>query len=109
VISATIEADIVPILSTFPLHLALPERAITFNQIVVRAALDYNIPLINLWRALEPLPNQGVDPEDTTHLTSPEGSAAQFTDEALETGFAVRNLVTLQALEAVVQQLASSE
>src|SRR5690606_4842883 len=109
VLVKTIEAGTLPVLSTFPLRPEFPEKTEVFNRIVARAAEDYDIPLINLWRALEPLPNQGVDPDDTTHLTSPEGGAAQFTDEALETGFAVRNLVTLQALEAVVQQVASSE
>ncbi|NLX09267.1 MAG: hypothetical protein GXY36_06390 [Chloroflexi bacterium] len=100
VISATIEADIVPILSTFPLHLALPERAITFNQIVIRAALDYNIPLINLWRALEPLPNFGIAP-DGFHLSGPQTFAGDLTDPNLQTGFPRRNLVTLQGLDAV--------
>lgn len=110
VLVETIEVGTLPVLSTFPLRPEFPEKTEVFNRIVVRAAEDYGVPLINLWRALEPLPNQGVDPEDTTHLTSPdEGTAAQFTDEALETGFAVRNLLTLQALEAVIQQFAVSD
>jgi hypothetical protein len=37
-------------------------------------------------------------------MTGPEGSsAAYFTAENLQTGFAVRNLVTLQTLDAVLQ------
>lgn len=110
VLVEAVEAETLPVLSTFPLRPEFPDKTEVFNRIVAQAADDYDLPLINLWRALEPLPNQGVDPEDTTHLTSPdEGTAAQFTDEALETGFAVRNLVTLQALEAVVEQLAVSD
>jgi len=109
VLVETIDAGTLPVLSTFPLRPEFPEKTEVFNRIVVRAADDYGVPLINLWRALEPLPNQGVDPEDTTHLTSPEGNAAQFTDEALQTGFAVRNLLTLQALEGIVEQLGAAE
>ncbi len=102
VLVETITAGTLPVLSTFPLRPEFPEKAELYNRIVARAAEDYDIPLINLWRALEPLPHQGVDPEDTTHLTSPaEGTAAQFTDEALQSGFAVRNLLTLQMLDAL--------
>lgn len=99
VLVETINAGTLPVLSTFPLRPEFPEKTELFNRIAARAAEDYDIPLINLWRALEPLPHQGVDPDDTTHLTSPdEGTAAQFTEDALRSGFAVRNLVTLQML-----------
>lgn len=110
VLVETIANGTLPVLSTFPLRPEFPEKTGVFNRIVARAAEDYDIPLINLWRALEPLPHQGVDPDDTTHLTSPdEGTAAQFTDEALQTGFAVRNLVTLQTLERVIEALGAGD
>lgn len=100
VLVETINAGTLPVLSTFPLRPEFPEKTELYNRIVARAAEDYDIPLINLWRALEPLPHQGVDPDDTTHLTSPDaGTAAQFTEDALRSGFAVRNLVTLQMLD----------
>jgi len=97
----TMRAGIVPLLSTFPRHLALPERSLLFNQIVVRVALDYNLPLINLWRALEPLPGHGIA-ADGFHLSGPLTGAGDFGTAAnLETGFPLRNLITLQALDAV--------
>lgn len=97
----TMHAGIVPILSTFPRHLSLPERSILYNQIVVRVALDYNLPLINLWRALEPLPGHGIA-ADGFHLSGPLTGAGDFATEAnLRTGFPLRNLLTLQALDAV--------
>jgi len=100
VLVETMNAGTLPVLSTFPLRPEFPEKTELYNRIVARAAEDYDIPLINLWRALEPLPHQGVDPDDTTHLTSPDaGTAAQFTEDALRSGFAVRNLVTLQMLD----------
>jgi hypothetical protein len=101
VVVETMHAGIVPVLSTFPRHLALPDRSILFNQIVVRVALDYNLPLINLWRALEPLPGHGIA-ADGFHLSGPLTSAGDFASAAnLETGFPLRNLLTLQALDAV--------
>jgi hypothetical protein len=103
IIVETIRNGTLPVLSTFPLRPEFPEKSALYNQIVAKVALDYDIPLINLWRALEPLPNQGVDPVETTHMTSPDdGTAAHFNEENLQTGFVVRNLATLQTLEALL-------
>ena len=103
VVVQTMRADVLPILSTFPQRPEFPEKAQLFNRIVAQVARDYDVPLINLWRALEPLPNQGVNPDDPTHLTTPaEGGACYFVGPSLESGFAVRNLLTLQALDAVL-------
>jgi uncharacterized protein YraI len=100
VVNATRQAGIVPILSTFPRHISYPDRSIQFNQIVVQVARDYNLPLINLWRALEPLPNHGIAP-DGYHLSGPLTRAGDMTPDNLQTGFPLRNLVTLQSLDAI--------
>jgi len=98
----TLGRDIVPILNTFPTRPEDPGKSRLLNQIVVRAAADYGIPLVNLSRALEPLANQGVDPDDTLHLhTPPDKRTGILTDEYLQYGFNLRNLITLQALDAV--------
>lgn len=97
----TIQAGIIPLLSTFPRYLQHPERSILYNQMVVRVALDFNIPLINLWLALEPLPGHGID-DDGFHLNGPITGAGDFTNEAnLQTGYPMRNLVTLQTLDTI--------
>ena len=103
IIVETIRNGTLPILSTFPVRPEFPEKSVLYDQIVVKVALDYDIPLINLWLALDPLPNQGIDPEETTHMTVPEsGLACYFIDENMAAGFTVRNLVTLQTLDAVL-------
>jgi len=103
-IDQTIDSGVLPLLSTFPTRPENPDKSLLFNQIVVRVAQDYDIPLINLNRALEPLPNHGVNPADTIHLSvPPDGRADRFTDNDLQYGFTVRNLVTLQALAAVLK------
>ena len=100
----TLDQDILPIVSTFPTRPENPEKSLLLNQIVARVAEAYGIPLINLNRALESLPNHGVNPEDTIHLSVPaDGRVDVFTATDLQAGFTVRNLVTLQTLEAVLR------
>lgn len=95
----TLDRDIVPLLNTFPTRSENPEKSRLLNQIVVRVAADYGIPLVNLNRALEPLPNYGVDPADPLHLLVPaDGRVTHFIEANLRAGATVRNLVTLQAL-----------
>jgi len=101
VVQETIDAGVIPILSTFPGNLGFWNHTILYNQIVVRIALDNDIPLINLWLALEALPNHGLEP-DGFHLgETPYGTACVLTDPYLQNGFPVRNLVTMQTLDAV--------
>jgi hypothetical protein len=104
IISETLDQNIVPILNTFPTRPEDPQKSLLLNQIVVKVAQDYGIPLVNLNRALEELPNHGVNPQDTTHLSTPaDGRVDMFSPANLQTGFTVRNLVTLQALDAVLK------
>lgn len=103
-VAETIDHGVLPLLNTFPTRPEDPEKSLLLNRIVVRVAEDYDIPLVNLNRALEPLPHHGVDPNDTIHLSVPADKRVDaFTETNLQSGFTVRNLVTLQALEAVLE------
>ena len=102
-VSQTLDAKVLPVLSTFPTQPEHPEKSLLLNQIAIRVATDYDIPLINLNRALEPLPYHGVDPNDTIHLSVPADKRVDVLNtDHLQYGFTVRNLVTLQALEAIL-------
>ncbi len=68
IVQESIDAGVIPILSTFPGNMNFWNRTILYNQIVVRIALDYDIPLINLWLALEQSPNHGLE-ADGCHLS----------------------------------------
>lgn len=104
IVVETMRNGALPVLSTFPHRPEFPEKSVLYNQIVVQIALDYDLPLINLWLALEELPNQGVDPDETTHLTTPaDGAVCYFIGGNMQAGFNVRNLLTLQTLEAILQ------
>jgi hypothetical protein len=102
VVDGTLDAAVVPILSTFPERPEDPAKTKMLNQIVIQVANEYRVPVMNLYRALETLPNRGVNPADTIHLnTPPDGRTDIFDADHLRFGFTVRNLVTLQALAAV--------
>ena len=104
IIVEIIRNSTLPILSTFPHRPEFPDKSILYNQIVVQIAQDYDVPLINLWLALEPLPNKGVDEEEPTRMSVPEsGAACYFIGPNLEAGFTVRNLVNLQTLDALLR------
>lgn len=106
IVIETIEAGIIPILNTFPSRPEYPERSLLLNQIIVDVASDYDIPLINLWLALQNLLYQGVDQDETIHLTVPvNANACIFTEETLQFGYTVRNLITLQTLDMVLRGL----
>jgi len=108
IVHETIEAGVIPVVSTFPVNLSLWDQSIEYNQIVVQVALDYDVPLLNLWLALESLPNHGVN-TDGRHLSIPLTSASDLTGDNLRRGYTLRNLVTLQALDAVWHQAMSVE
>lgn len=106
IISQTLDAGIIPILNTFPTRPENVDKSKQLNQIVVKVAQEYAIPLVNLNRALDGLPNHGVNPNDTTHLSAPADKRVDvFSPGNLQYGFTVRNLVTLQALDEVLQAL----
>lgn len=106
IVEQTLAADIVPVLYTFPERPEFPEKSRQFNQIVVSIAQAYDLPLINLYRALESLPDKGINLSDPIHLSSPlDDNAGNFTPDNLERGYTLRNLVTLQALDVLVKGL----
>ncbi len=106
VVVETINNGTIPILSTFPIQPGLEDQSKLYNQITVQIATDYDIPLINLYLGLQPLPNHGVDPKVTTHMTKPaDGKTGSLTKDDLQAGYNVRNLLTLQTIGAVLAKV----
>ncbi len=106
VVEESARLGVIPVLSTFPRNLAYPQRSELFNQIVARVATDEDVPLINLWLALEPLPSHGVSTEDGFHLSGPVTRAGDFRSaENLRSGHPMRNLVTLQTLDVLRREV----
>ena len=87
---------VLPILSTKGDSLEGDHR---INRTIACLAQEYQIPLWNFWRAIQPLPNQGLQP-DLEHLTY--SGANDFDDPvALQYAWTVRNLTALQVLDKV--------
>ncbi len=106
IVYSTLQKNIVPVLYTFPIRPEYPEKTDIFNKIIVDIARDYDLPLINLWLAVNDLPFNGVDEAEPIHLSLPEDGKTGFLDEdGLTYGYNVRNLVTLQAFEAFLNAI----
>jgi len=100
IVHETIQAGVIPLLSTFPGNLERWDQSVRYNQIVAQVARDYDVPLMNLWLALEALPHHGLN-EDGRHLSLPLTDSGDLSPLNLQRGYPLRNLVTLQALNAV--------
>jgi GDSL-like Lipase/Acylhydrolase family len=95
IIDYALEHGVIPILSTKADNLEGHGRV---NALVARLAHDYHLPLWNFWLAIQPLPNQGLQP-DGVHIT---WKPNRFDDPvAMTYGWPVRNLTALQTLNAV--------
>ncbi len=104
IIEYSIEQGVVPIIATKADNL---EGNNLINQTIANLALEYDIPLWNFWSAVQPLPNHGLiavnssGEVDMFHLTHSEGYYLFNDPTATQSGWSVRNLTALQALDAV--------
>ncbi len=104
IVEISIEMGVIPILSTIPPKLNDAwngQRAVQWNGIIKNVARRYDVPLMDYWLALQNVPNNGIG-EDGIHPSVPPNEATgRFTTENLRYGYTIRNLVALQALDAV--------
>ncbi|MEW6648876.1 MAG: hypothetical protein AB1453_01665 [Chloroflexota bacterium] len=97
VIELCIANGTVPILTTKVDNL---EGDHLVNQIITRLALEYDIPLHNLWAAMRELPDNGL--VTAFHYTAGEISPCEFSNpDNLRYGWTIRNLTSAQVLDAV--------
>jgi hypothetical protein len=97
VIEYLIDENVLPILATKADNL---EGDNSINQVIVQVAADYEIPLWNFWRSVQPLPNHGLQ-EDGFHLTK---AGPYFDDPShMLSSWPWRNLTALQTLDAVLK------
>jgi formylglycine-generating enzyme required for sulfatase activity len=105
IIEHSIDQGVVPILSTKADN---DEGNHFINYVTARLAEEYELPLWNFWKAVQPLPQQGMRSAD--HLTFAPTMA--FTDfsrpEYLAYGMQVRNLTALQVLDMIRREITGS-
>ena len=106
IIEHSLDQGVVPILSTKADN---DEGDHFINYVTARLAVEYELPLWNFWRAMQPLPHQGLRNSD--HLTfAPTKSYTDFsTPEYLTYGMQVRNLTALQVLDIVRRFVTTGE
>ncbi len=103
IIEYVLSLDIVPILATRSETLK-QERQI--NDMVIKIAEDYDLPLWNFGAAAAELPNAGLmtDGGDGFHLSRIESQSQALFDnpESMQMGFTWRNLTALQTMHAIL-------
>jgi hypothetical protein len=95
---------VIPILSTIP-DLMPPaqggERVPAFNKTIRELALEEQVPLMDFWQALQPLPNKGLDADGihpNVFMEGDEYRSGYLTPQGLQYGFNVRNKLALEML-----------
>ncbi len=98
-----IEHGVVPILGTKADNLEGNHR---INSLIGQLAYEYQLPVWNFWRAVQPLENHGIRSDDNYHPTHPGfgGTPNDFSNPVnMQYGFPWRNLTALQTLDAVMR------
>ncbi len=88
IIDTVIEKGSVPILLTKADSSELRNGQHIINPVIVNLAYEYQLPLVNFWRAAQYLDNFGIDPEREGFHLSPEG-------------YNLKNILALRALYQV--------
>ncbi|OGO07847.1 MAG: hypothetical protein A3K46_03520 [Chloroflexi bacterium RBG_13_60_9] len=103
VIEYAIEQGVVPVVATKADNLEGGNR---INELIARLAWEYEIPLWNFWRAVQPLPYHGLA-KDGFHLTQAREFHNYYFDLPPNkwSGWMGRNLSALQALDAAREEL----
>jgi hypothetical protein len=101
IVEDTITAGVVPILVTKADNLEGDNK---INKIIASLAVEYDVPLLNFWRAVQDLPDQGLQ-SDGAHLTF--GTNHFDNAQAMKSAWTMRNLTALQALDAAWRGVAN--
>lgn len=103
IVEISIERGVIPVLSTIPMREGYEEYVDLFNQLIIDIAQMYQVPLIDYGAALSSLSDLGLDWDGAHPTAAPRGfeGAADFRQANLYYGYVLRNLTTLQMLDAL--------
>lgn len=97
-----IQFGALPVLSTFPwCGTLLADKALMFNAEIVAIAREYDVPVINFWKASLGVQNCGLAADGVHLSTAGPPYGAYFTGDQGTSGHTLRNLLTLQTLDAI--------
>jgi len=100
IIDLAIARGVIPLVSTIPPIDGEPgtdARIPTFNRVIRAIAQGRGIPLVDYHRELLPRPGRGLS-SDGLHPSVAPGGACELTATALQYGYNVRNLITIEVL-----------
>lgn len=107
ILQIVMESGTIPIVSAIPDCIDTPTTVMTSPAFVVavrEVAAAQRVPLQDLWRALQPLPNRGLAADGVHPSVYRVGGAtapAHFTPAGLANGYNTYNLLTLATLAHV--------
>jgi hypothetical protein len=105
IVSDTLDRGIIPLLSTFPGDSYQPKKANRLNQIVFQVAHDYDVPIMNLWLAIQKLPGAGLRANSNYLSGAWNIRPTYFKGDTLQYGYTQRNLLTLQSLDILWREV----
>lgn len=96
ILDTVIEKGAVPILLTKADSSELRGEKHVINPVIVNLAYEYQVPVVNFWRAAQYLDNYGIDPErEGFHLS--------------QAGYNLKNVLALRALYATWMKVSGAE
>ena len=110
IVDAQLAAGTIPLLSSIPANSndAWADVQIPRWNLAIRGlAQGRQVPFMDLHRALSPLPNRGLSSDGVHPSVAPAG-ACVWTSDALQYGYNMRNLVTIESLARVRAALAGT-
>lgn len=114
ILDKTIARSVLPVLSTLPRRSGYDAQIDEFNDIIRATAEQYQIPIWEFHDALDSRPNHGLE-ADGVHLSYPPvevgqwEATANFIGDNLNYGYNVRNLTSIQVLDAIWRQVILGE
>ncbi len=76
----------------------------SYNAVIRGMAQSRQVPFVDLYEAIDPLPGNGLS-GDGIHLLAFSEGACQLSDEGLQWGYNMRNLVALEGLDRAMAVL----
>jgi hypothetical protein len=103
IIEISVDMGVIPVLSTIPPQANGNSRIDELNTVIKALAHEYDIPLMDYYAAMVGLPDMGLSKDQVHPSTPPAGddATAIFTGDNLQYGMVVRNLLTVQMLDAL--------
>jgi len=108
IVEYTLAQGIIPVLITKADDLESVENTAPpgyTNAVITRLSGEYQVPLLDLRQAIDPLPKRGLKQDGFHYNLPPDGRTTYFTGDDLNYGFTIRNLTALQMLDALRQEV----